>query len=396
MKKISLEECIYSALSNPVLDREVVINACDSLSKRIEEGKYDSLIEMSGISHFINEADIEEVVRMLSREYLCQKVEMELGLDSDKVLPLGVLFHIGAGNMEGLTAFSVVEGLLAGNINLVKLSSKESGISALLLKELLTIEPRLKDYVYLYSFPSSEKEKIIELVNLSDAVVVWGGDSTIRSVRSLVPANCRLIEWGHKISFAYVVPGQFKEKDCYMLAEHLIKTKQLLCSSAQGIYVDTDQEEEVHKLCQRFIKILDEAGEKHGDRDPIGIAQNTLKAYTYRLEHRSEPYTEYQGAGTRIFYKPDRELESSMSYGNIWVKALPRTDIIKTLKKHHGHLQTVGLLCSEEEMDMLSALFFKAGATRVRRNGDMSTLSVVEAHDGEYPLRRYSKICCKA
>lgn len=36
-------------------------------------------------------------------------------------MPLGVLFHIAAGNAEALPAYSVAEGLLMGNVNLLKL-----------------------------------------------------------------------------------------------------------------------------------------------------------------------------------------------------------------------------------------------------------------------------------
>ena len=59
--------------------------------------------------------------------------------------PLGVLLHVGAGNMEGLPAYSAVEGLLAGNINLLKLPENDNGISSFLLRRLAAIEPRLRD-----------------------------------------------------------------------------------------------------------------------------------------------------------------------------------------------------------------------------------------------------------
>ena len=46
----------------------------------------------------------------------------------EETRPLGVLLHIAAGNAEGLPFFSVVEGLLAGNINILKLPGMDDGV----------------------------------------------------------------------------------------------------------------------------------------------------------------------------------------------------------------------------------------------------------------------------
>ena len=54
-------------------------------------------------------------------------------LIEEKKVPLGVIMHIGAGNALGLAAFSVMEGLLTGNINILKLPEYEGGISLKIL-----------------------------------------------------------------------------------------------------------------------------------------------------------------------------------------------------------------------------------------------------------------------
>ena len=69
------------------------------------------------------------------------------------------------------------------------------------------------------------------------------------------------------------------------------------------------------------------------------------------------------------------------------------TDILPVLRDNSGYLQTVGLICGEEEREMLAHLFWRAGAVRVCSAGDMSGLPEhgFQPHDGEFPLRRYSK-----
>ena len=45
-----------------------------------------------------------------------------------------------------------------------------------------------------------------------------------------------------------------------------------------------------------------------------------------------------------------------------------------------------------EEKDGLTDLLFRAGLIRVTGPGDMSHTTALDAHDGEYPLLRYTKV----
>ena len=65
---------------------------------------------------------------------------------------------------------------------------------------------------------------------------------------------------------------------------------------------------------------------------------------------------------------------------------------LPALRRHKGHLQTVGLLCPEGQREELAELFLRCGLTRILRPGAMSDVFCGEAHDGEYPLRRYTRM----
>ena len=71
------------------------------------------------------------------------------------------------------------------------------------------------------------------------------------------------------------------------------------------------------------------------------------------------------------------------------VKRLPRERLLPVLRLSKGTLQTAGLICPEEERRTLADLLIRAGVNRVTRAGHMSDTFPGEAHDGEYPLRRY-------
>ena len=138
-----------------------------------------------------------------------------------RVLPLGVLFHIAAGNMPGLPVYTVLEGLLTGNINLVKLPHGDKGLSLAAFGLLAEQEPRLSPYIYAFDLPSGQREDMKALAAMADGLVVWGGDGAIKSARTLAGPGCKLMEWGHRLSFAYVSGYADKEAELSALVERV-------------------------------------------------------------------------------------------------------------------------------------------------------------------------------
>ena len=74
------------------------------------------------------------------------------------------------------------------------------------------------------------------------------------------------------------------------------------------------------------------------------------------------------------------------------MKALPREELLPVMRRQKGRLQTAGLLCPEGDRAALTDLLVRAGVTRVLPAGEMSDSFCGEAHDGEYPLRRYTRM----
>ena len=53
---------------------------------------------------------------------------------------------------------------------------------------------------------------------------------------------------------------------------------------------------------------------------------------------------------------------------------------------------SAGVLCAPVVPQQLSALLARAGLVRITEAGEMSRTLSGEAHDGDYPLRAYSRI----
>ncbi len=387
---------------------ETVIRACDRLLTKVLAGEFDHIVLPLLDEYGISRARFAEMAQLFSADSLREKCRVEFGdlaplADSPERIgderagawrrryPLGVLLHIAAGNVDGLPAYSVVEGLLAGNINLLKLPAGDSGLSVMLLGELIKCEPSLADYIYVFDVPSTETETMQLLAGYADAVVVWGGDAAVMAARAMVGPEAEIIAWGHKLSFAYATPEVTDEELC-ALAHHICETDQVLCSSCQGIFLDTDDRGVQLAFAERFFHILQAVSERVRPLDFGMKAKNAIHIYNERLEAHETGHTILGGGAASVISTDDHELTLSYMFRSLWIKRLPRQALLLAIKPHRGHLQTAALLCREEERAALTDLLARAGLVRITRAGDMSRMIVGEAHDGVYPLRLYSRV----
>ena len=406
-----LSEKIPEILSEKALSPDVVIDAVVHLRNDLLDGRFDSLLDSfpeEMVATYKKQAEA-----LLSKEQLQSKLDTELGNTEEYItdpvdgfsqirvrkVPLGVLFHIAAGNMDFLPAYSIAEGLLTGNINILKLPSADNGTSLKLIMQLIEYRPELKDYIYVFDTASTDIQGMRKMAELSNAISVWGSDMAIEAVRGLAPTGAKIIEWGQKLGFCYISGlKDVKDSDAELegLAKHIASTKQLLCSSCQVIYLDTSDADEIRAFAERFLPVLEKAaGEKTNEE--IGIrARDTLTSYTRRLmsylEKDEDPENVLRGKGCSVILSSESSLELSPMMCNVLIKPLPRKDIAKVLYAHRYHLQTAGLICPPDARKELSELLIKCGLIRVTAGADMSAYFPGECHDGEYALSRYMRI----
>lgn len=408
---IRMEQDICDTLAHRTLSVETVVSALDQLSQKIAFGAYDQKISELSSAHA--EEYKEQVVRMMRRENIEYKIKMELGDDlrhavmtnpplgqsaiQVRPMPLGVILHIAAGNMDGLPAFSLVEGLLSGNVNILKLPQADNGLSLEIIAGLVEIEPQLSNYIYVFDTPSSDVATIKKLSEMADGIVIWGGEAAVGAVRRMAPPGAKIIEWGHKLSFAYISGYEDEDRELRLLADHIIKTDQVLCSSCQTIFLNTEEMDEVYRFCEKFLPILEGSSQMHASKS-LGIrADKTLRRHfenMNRLLTRNKNCSGdcYQGIGCSLSAQTDSAPELSNMFGHVRVKRLPSQHIVSGLRPYKTVLQTAGLICLPEKRDALTDLLLRSGVVRVTRAGTMSALFSGEAHDGDYPMRRYVRI----
>ena len=411
----NLDKYILKAKEAQPLNAATVISACDKLSSKLSKDDIKLLIDM-GVPQYKAEKEFKLLKLMLSKEYLENRLKTELGISDTyeyeeeykpygydvnvrhKFVPLGTLFHISAGNVELLAAFSIIEGLLSGNINIVKLASSDDGLSVMLLKKLIDIEPLLKSFIFVFDIASDDMSSLKQISNLSDALVVWGSDEAIRAARTFAGINTRIIEWGHKISFAYVSYDQniddIADKELYSLAYNICDTNQLFCNSCQGILLDSTDFNELKTFAKRFLTILEEVAKSMPYEFDIRIsAAKRLELYTEQLESlQNNDKSVFQGENVNVIVYKNQDLNTSYMFRNPWIKALPKEQLLKALLPYKNYLQTVALVCPQSRRHEFEDILSKSGAVRICSGKNMSFSYCGMPHDGEFALRRYMKV----
>ena len=258
---------------------------------------------------------------------------------------------------------------------------------------LVEIEPRLKPYIYVLDVSSNNSEVIGKLVEMANAVVVWGSDEAIRAIRKLAPPSLPIIEWGHRLSFAYFTKQENDEKDLAGLARDICLTDQLYCSSPQCVFYETDENKELDNFANRLAKHIENVATEY----PALVRLTDVQAqitWTHELvkmeeilEEKRLITDEKKQYGVMVDY--NAELKASPLFRNIWAMPIKRENLLRLLRAHKGHLQTVGLSCDKEDFDELSNIVYAAGVNRITSCGHMSVNYSGEPHDGVYALGRY-------
>lgn len=404
-----LKQSVNEALARPAPDAKTVIAACDALANRLDESTHIPLLMKLGMSREKAAWEVAQAKRMMRAEYLEASIRTEFGEaglpgrreyvpfgESEPILeewkPLGVLLHISAGNVDALPVFSVIEGLLTGNVNILKLPEGESGLSEGILEALLYMEPALVGRAHVFDVRAQDTEQLKALASLADGIALYGSDEAVRAVRALAPPQTKLIEWGHRISFAYASPDA--DADFLRGAAHdMCFTSQLYCSSCQGIFVDTKDEGELYRFAERFLPVLEEEARAHGcAADMFAQAGASYALYTDSLEAAlTKRGKVLRGAGCSVSVFSDFALTTSHKFGNCWIRPLPHGEIIERLRPYAGYLQTVALCCGEAQREQIERALIACGAVRMMDGYRMSEAYCGMPRDGEYPLRRYMK-----
>ena len=176
--------------SNYILLYPSQINWEEFAQQKVDEPFSDSVIEYLNAlsSSLLKDCDSRLYPDVVTFAFFCRKANLQrlkMQLVDDKVrLGRGILFHIAPGNVPVNFGYTFVAGLLAGNNNIVRISSKEFPQVDMIIKHIHELE---KHSAY------AEVAKRLALVkydrtsdasaffsSIANVRVIWGGDAQLQ------------------------------------------------------------------------------------------------------------------------------------------------------------------------------------------------------------------------
>lgn len=140
-----------------------------------------------------------------------QKIVVQYMRDGELRLGRGVLFHIAPSNVPINFGYSLVSGLLAGNANIVRVSSKQFPQVNLIIKHLHELmdggqydEVLNRIALVRYDRTSDASAYFSSVANVR---IIWGGDATIQTIRqNALPARSFDVCFADRYSIAAIRP----------------------------------------------------------------------------------------------------------------------------------------------------------------------------------------------
>ena len=404
----NVSEWINETLSQGTLNVRRAIKALDELGQYLINNEEFLLPELCELG-FSREEAIQikkDSLGVLSADELFTKIKRELGglpFEINRLstredefegwMPAGVLGHVTSSNDAMLPFFSSVEGILTGNINIIKTASTARKVAMTMIEKLCEIDETLAPYFYVFPFSSKDEALLKEMFALCNTVAVWGSDAATSGVRKLAPAGVKIVEWGSRISFAYFTKNGYTKEALKGLAEDVCVNDQQACSAQQVVYFEADNKEELISFAESFMQILQEVSDTY-PLHPMSQAEHAELTAKKQLCYLDEIMGEAKlidGKDCRIFVNFDEELCASPLYRTVIVKPIKRDNLIAVLRPFRSYLQSVGLACGKEEIAQLSKLLYAGGASRITEPGLMMGGYTGEPHDGVRAMTQYLK-----
>ncbi len=204
---------------------------------------------LSDLSKFIfKKKTLIKYPEIISFAYWCRRanlMRMKSNHNSNEIrFGKGLVFHIVPSNVPINFAYSFAFGLLAGNSNIIRMSSRKAK-STKVLCDLIKILLKKKKYKNLYNsncILSYEKEtNITDLLScISDVRMIWGGDKTIKKIKSLPSKSSSVdISFPDKYSISIIDLNKINKKNIINLVNNFFNDSfvmdQNACSSPHMI-----------------------------------------------------------------------------------------------------------------------------------------------------------------
>lgn len=233
------------------------------LSKRLQKDREAlNYPDVLSFAFYCRKGNIAKIKQQLNIQELC--------------IGKGLIFHIAPSNVPVNFAFTYLFGMLAGNANVVRVSTKDFPqvkIICRVMNELFQNEKYdiIKEHTAIIQYVHN-KEVTDFFSSKADIRVIWGGDSTINEIRkSPIPSRCTEVTFADRYSFGIfdvnTILNESEEdlkkiadgfyNDTYLMDQNACSTPHMIFWRSNGSTAD------FLKVQERFWKAVNSSAKKY-------------------------------------------------------------------------------------------------------------------------------------
>jgi len=325
---------------------------------------------------------------------------------TERAFPLGVLFHVSAGNVFLGAIDSLLMGFLTKNVSVIKLSSRNLSFPMLFAESIREVDHDrvLSDKFALIHFPGGDTSLETVVKKESSGIIAWGGEEMILSYKKGLPLGVKFIEYGPKISFQVVTARAIEQHGmrevATWIARDIAMWDQAACASPQNLFVEAGAD--ARELMNHIGRALDEfpfARGRLSDDEHVEILKERARAeYSQIVEGGGL----HEGKDYLLHLDPRPGLRTSPLNRSLIIKTYSSTgDLLHQLKPFARYLQSCSLLAEHDDGDdagndsKATALIHALGGLGVMRFahlGQVMQAPIGAPHDGKMTLVELTRI----
>ena len=242
--------------SGHAIDASTLVGFCHALSSRLLKASSSrDFPDVMTFAYYARKANVRRVMETIPNCY--------------RRRGYGAIVHITPSNIPVNFAFSMLMGLLSGNVNFIRLPSKHFDQTDMIIDAIdgLAGERQFYELAARVRFFRCERDSpaLAEMIGACGGLVVWGGDETVTKFKSMAkPASAVELYFPNKVSSAILHAETINvasDKEIEQLALRFFNDTYLVdqnaCSSP-GIVFWQGTSEGCHKGQRRFWKAVDQ------------------------------------------------------------------------------------------------------------------------------------------
>lgn len=305
------------------------------------------------------------------------------------IVPRGLVVVILSANVATAPFFALSLPLLFGNAILAKASRRDDVAARAFVAALASVDPELAVSLDAVVFGGGDVEREDVLLGRANAVVAYGSDATIQTLRSRTPASSAFIAHGNGLGIGFVAREVLRDLasrreaiDAFAL--DVAAYDQRGCLSPHVIVVEGDDDQ-----VRSFARDLAEQGlaplAKRMPRGPL-----STNAAAAQLAFRSIAIARgelFEGDGFSTSAEPSGPVRSSPGFRNVQVVSCVERERFGAIASTFGvHLKVVGVAGDDACRAAIAKSFVPPVAPRIVRAGTMQTPPFDAVWDAELPF----------